>query len=88
MTTEDNEARAVRVVQKAIEEALVLEELDGVLMDWIVLTAQHRVEDDGSTTTRMVHYVPDEQPLYRTVGLLTCGVTEANDSLVAPREED
>lgn len=43
---------------------------EGPLMEWILLTAQHVDEGDGTTATATSHWVAPGQPLHRSLGLL------------------
>lgn len=55
--------------EDAVREYLKSFNGEGLLMDWVLVTAEHVIEEDGSATGLSV-YVSSEQPLHRTVGLL------------------
>lgn len=42
---------------------------DGLLVDWMLVSAQHLIVDGGSATSMSV-VVSREQPIYRTAGLI------------------
>lgn len=46
---------------------------DGLLVDWVLITAQHIPEADGESLTANAVYCPSHQPLYRMSGLLKYG---------------
>ena len=41
----------------------------GLLMDWIVVSAEH-IAEQGGTSTAVGIWGPDDQPIYRRAGLL------------------
>jgi hypothetical protein len=43
---------------------------DGPVIEWMLLTAQHLVNDDGTTSTAVGHWVPPGQAYHRSMGLL------------------
>lgn len=43
---------------------------DGLLIEWVLLTAQHHVNDDGTTSTSVGNYTQPGQPFHRSLGLL------------------
>ena len=61
---------ADRVLAAAIQACLTAYDAEGVLMELVVVTAQHITDDAGVTYTAVGHYVPDGLPLHRLAGLL------------------
>lgn len=65
-----NNKEAEETFDQAVRDYLeALDYGDGLLVDWLLVTAQHIVEDDGSSSTGQAIHVSREQPLYRTSGL-------------------
>lgn len=43
---------------------------DGLVVDWLLISAQHIIEDDGSSSTALALSGPTTQPIYRAAGLV------------------
>lgn len=54
---------------------------DGLLVDWMLVSAQHMIVDDGSATSMSI-VVSREQPIYRTSGLIDYAREKTNQKLV------
>lgn len=55
---------------KAIEEYLEAQgHTDGLLIEWLLVTAQHIPLDDGGSATGVGVYVDSDQAIYRSIGL-------------------
>jgi hypothetical protein len=71
------ELKAEQALEEAIKNVLVVRGYtDGLLMDWVVITAQHIVpneDPDGSGATGHLMLTPHTQPAYRCDGLLDYG---------------
>lgn len=55
---------------------------DGLLVDWILVTSQHMIPDDGGSATSLAIMVSRDQPLYRTVGLAQYAITKTQQRLI------
>ncbi len=54
---------------------------DGLLVDWMLVSAQHMITQDGSATSLSI-VVSREQPVYRTAGLVQFAKTKTDAKLV------
>jgi hypothetical protein len=74
MTDEERRKRqknADEALKAAIEESMKAYEFDRcVLVDWVVIIAGHLFEAEGGSSTVHGQFVADDQPLYRTLGLV------------------
>lgn len=68
--------------EKAIEEYLgEIGYGDGLLIDWIMVTAQHIPHEDGSTGTSLSILTSPHQSVYRSIGLARYAVHKTEGSL-------
>lgn len=68
--------------QDAIEEYLgEIGYGDGLLIDWLMVTAQHIPHEDGSTGTSLSILVSPQQSVYRGIGLARYAVYKTEKSL-------
>lgn len=54
---------------------------EGLLVDWMLVTAHHIDSGDGDTWTANGIYGPREQPIYRAAGLVTYAQIKVSQKL-------
>lgn len=54
---------------------------DGLLIDWLMVTAQHIPHEDGSTGTSLTILTSPQQSVYRAIGLARYAVYKTEKSL-------
>ncbi|MER7814566.1 hypothetical protein [Streptomyces sp. NPDC096153] len=77
---------AYRRLEAAIREVAEEEGCEGVMTEWIVVTAHQRLDDEGDGVTQIGRLVPDgggTVPYHRTMGLLDYALTMARAEIVA-----
>lgn len=68
--------------QAAIEEYLgEIGYGDSLLIDWLVVSAQHMPHEDGSTGTSLTILTSPQQSVYRAIGLARYAVYKTEKSL-------
>jgi hypothetical protein len=73
----DNKA-AYQRLEDAIKEVARIEEAEGVLTEWVVVTAFQRYDDEGDALTQVGTLLPDgggHVPYHRMMGLLDYALT-------------
>ncbi|MFJ9657603.1 hypothetical protein ACIRPR_06495 [Streptomyces griseoflavus] len=79
MPTPSPEAKAAyQRLRDAIEEVARLEGTEGVLTEWVVVTAHQRYDEDGDGITQIATLVPEgggQTPYHRLMGLLDYALT-------------
>lgn len=69
--TEKRRKEADEKLEEAIKEYMEANDHgEGLLVDWLLITAQHFDEGDGSTATANAIYGPPHQRMYHALGLL------------------
>lgn len=64
-------------LEEAIKEYMEAHEHnEGLLVDWVLVTAQHFDEGDGNTATANAIYGPPNQRLYHALGLLDYAIVK------------
>lgn len=72
----DEQREADATFEAAIVELLkAYGSADGPLMEWVLVTSTHHLDDDGSTSTSVGQWVAPGQPLHRSLGLLDYSTT-------------
>ncbi|MER6844797.1 DUF7213 family protein [Streptomyces platensis] len=69
---------AYQRLEEAIDEVTRLEGFEGVLVEWVIVAAAQRYDDDGDGITQVGVLVPDgggHVPYHRTMGLLDYALT-------------
>jgi hypothetical protein len=70
---EDEKKDAYRRLEEAIEEVCRLEEFEGVPIEWVVIAASQRFDEDGDGITQVGTLLPDgggRIPHHRLLGLV------------------
>lgn len=90
MMPTDGELRAAdERFEDAIRDYLAAyDESDGLLMEWVLITTQHQAHDDGRTSTAVGRWVPDDQPLYRSLGMLDYQATRLRAHIAGNADTD
>lgn len=81
----DDNQEAQEKFEQAIKEYLESQDFgDGLLIDWIMVTAQHIPKEDGSSATTLSILTSPQQSIYRSIGLARYAVhkTEGNLSRI------
>lgn len=55
--------------EEAMRAYLITLENPGLLIDWMLVAAEHHTHDGGDTATSIAMYVSEGQSVYRTAGL-------------------
>ncbi len=63
------EQEAIDKFEEAVREYTRFYEVEGLIIDWLLVTAEHIAEDDGGSSTGLAMYVSPTQSIYRTSGL-------------------
>lgn len=72
---------------KAVEEYLgEIGYGDGLLIDWLMVTAQHIPHEDGSSGTSLSILTSSQQSVYRSIGLARYAVYKTEKSLERTEE--
>lgn len=68
---------AYQRLEAAIDVVTRLEGFEGVLVEWVIVAASQRYDDDGDGITQVGIVVPDSGhvPYHRTMGLLDYALT-------------
>lgn len=68
---------AYQQLEKSIGEVARLEGAQGVLLEWVVVTAHQRYDDDGDPQVQIGQWMPDgmDVPYHRVMGLLDYALT-------------
>lgn len=74
-----------RRLAQAIEAVARYEEAEGVLTEWVVVTATERFDDDGTKLTQICTLLPaDHVPYHRVMGLLDYALSLKRAEITAP----
>lgn len=69
------QAAADTAFEDAIRDLLAAYDAEGLLTEWVLVTASHIDDGTPTTTTAVGHWVPPAQPLHRSLGALDYAVT-------------
>lgn len=73
----DDRKAAYGRLAEAIRDVSQLEGAEGVITEWVVVTAHQHYDDDGDTRVQIGQWMPDgdEVPYHRVMGLLDYALT-------------
>ncbi|MCI3279150.1 hypothetical protein [Streptomyces cylindrosporus] len=73
----DDLKSAYRRLEEAIGDVARLEGAQGVMLEWIVVTAHQRYDEDGDPKVQIGQWLPDgmDVPYHRVMGLLDYALT-------------
>lgn len=71
----DEQRAADTRFEAAVDELRSAYESEGLLVEWVLVTAAHIANDDGTSSTAVGHWVPPGQPLHRSLGTLDYATT-------------
>lgn len=76
MTNPELKAAYQRLAE-AIRDVSQLEGAEGIITEWVVVTAHQSFDDDGDPTVQIGQWMPDggEVPYHRVMGLLDYALT-------------
>lgn len=78
----DDNQEAQEKFEQAIKEYLeTIDFGDGLLIDWIMVTAQHIPHEDGSSGTTLSILTSPQQSVYRSIGLARYAIHKTEGSL-------
>lgn len=74
---DDDRQAAYRQLEEAIREVARLEGAQGVLLEWVVVTAHQRYDEEGDPLVQVGQWMPNggEVPYHRVMGLLDYALT-------------
>lgn len=68
---------AIDALEKAITEALREQGAEGLLTEWVIITASRGFEDDGRSYTEIGTIIPADLPAHHAIGLMA--LAQQND---------
>ncbi|MGW3144870.1 hypothetical protein ACWDG1_09345 [Streptomyces sp. NPDC001177] len=80
-------ADAYQRLEAAIQDVARLEGAEGVLLEWVVVTAHQHYDDDGDPQVQVGQWVPgggDHVPYHRLLGLLDYATTMRRHEITEP----
>lgn len=89
--TDTAKAAAYQRLDDAIQEVSRAEDYEGIPLEWVVVAAYQRFDDDGVSFTPIGRLVPDggnRVPFHRILGLLDYAHTHARAEVAAGLVED
>ena len=85
----DNKEKAEEKFENAIREYLEAHEYgDGLLIDWMMVTAQHIPHEDGSSGTSLTILTSPSQSVYRSMGLARYAVVKTEKAVARRLGDD
>ena len=82
----DDKKAAYRKLEEAIHAVTDAEGFQGVLVEWIVVAASQRYDEDGDGITQVGTLLPDgggAVPYHRVIGLLDYALTRCRKEVAA-----
>jgi hypothetical protein len=86
----DEKKAAYRKLEEAIHEVARVEGFEGVLVEWVVVAASQRYDEDGGGITQVGTMLPDgggAVPYHRLMGLLDYALTRCRKVVSDDAEE-
>jgi hypothetical protein len=82
----DDLKSAYRRLEEAVRDVARLEGAQGVLLEWVVVTAHQRYDDDGDPQVLIGQLMPNggEVPYHRVMGLLDYALTMRRHEITEP----
>lgn len=87
MSKTPEEKAALEKFHEAVEEYVRSSGGEGLVIDWMLVTAEHLVEEDGSATA-LATYVSREQSIYRTAGLVNYARIKIDNTIARRRSPE
>lgn len=78
---------AYQQLEAAIQHITELEGAEGVLLEWVVVTAHQHYDNEGDPRTQIGQWVPgggDHVPYHRLMGLLDYALTSRRAEITEP----
>lgn len=79
---------AGKALDKAVEDWQRADEGEGLLMEYVLVTASHVARGDGSTATSVSFCCSDDLPLYRSIGLLDFALAQQRVEITRRDDDD
>lgn len=70
MGATDEQKAADRALEEAIDRMSKAYGEEGLLMEWVVITAHHIDDGEGGSATGIDYFASDDLPVYRMQGLI------------------
>jgi hypothetical protein len=86
----DEKKAAYRKLEEAIHAVAAVEEFEGVLVEWVVVAASQRYDEDGDGITQVGTLLPDgggSVSYHRLMGLLDYALTRCRKVVADDAEE-
>lgn len=82
----DDLKQAYQALEAAIQNVAQLEGAQGVLLEWVVVTAHQHYADNGDTKVQIGQWLPDgiDVPYHRVMGLLDYALTMRRGEIATP----